>query len=143
MEIKIRPGAGAQEAFKSIDKSVPIFHNGIRKGLNEVGQTVKRETKKLIRTGKRTGRVYIINGRRHQASAKGEAPANLSGALAKGVKFKTRNHYQMEIGDTVPYGLFLERKDIMDRPHLITAINNTNQENVNTLMEYVDEELKK
>ena len=143
MELKVIPGAGAEEAFKSIDKSIPIFHNGIRKGLHEVGQTVKRETKRLIRTGKRTGRVYIINGRRHQASARGEAPANLSGRLAKGVKYKVRNHYQVEIGDTVPYGLFLERKDKMDRQHLLPAINNTNQENVNTLMEYVDEELKK
>lgn len=140
---KVNLSVGSEKSYKSINKSVPIFHKGIRKGLNEVGQTVKRETKKLIRTGKRTGRVYMISGKRHQASARGEAPANLTGKLAKGVKFKTMSHYQMEIGDTVPYGVFLELKNKMDRPHLRTAINNTNQENVNTLAEYVDEELKK
>lgn len=59
----------------------------IARTMNFVAQSTAQRAKQRIRSGGRTGRVYDIGGRMHQASAPGEPPANLTGALANSIGF--------------------------------------------------------
>jgi len=52
---------------------------------NFVAQSTAQRAKNKIRRGGRSGRVYEISGQTHQASAPGEPPANLTGALAESI----------------------------------------------------------
>lgn len=69
-----------------------------------------RVKKKL--TGPRTGRIYIIDGRPHQASAPGEPPATLSGDLRKSIMHTDvqwdGDQAFAEVGTDRPYGRRLE-----------------------------------
>ncbi len=49
---------------------------------NFVAQSTAQRVKQKIQASGRTGKVYTFDGRTHQASAPGEVPASLSGALA-------------------------------------------------------------
>jgi len=59
----------------------------IARTMNFVAQSTAARAKARIRTGAKNGHVYFFNGQRHQASAPGEAPANLSGALASSISY--------------------------------------------------------
>lgn len=101
--------------------------DGMRNALAEIGQEVVNETKRLITTGARTGRIYRFRGRPHQASAPGEVPANRSGKLADSGGYRVKSHSEMVVGEEAPYAGYLEngtRGRMAPRPHLITAINN-------------------
>lgn len=69
-----------------------------------------RVKKKL--TGPRTGRIYIINGRAHQASAPGEPPATLTGKLRQSITHTDvmwdGDNAFCEVGTSMPYGRTLE-----------------------------------
>lgn len=81
--------------------------------------TLKKDLVAGLTTGKRSGRVYSIKGRKHQASAAGEMPAKLSGTLAKSVKYRLKTK-QIELGETAFYAGFLERGTarMAARPHI-------------------------
>lgn len=69
-----------------------------------------RVKKKLV--GERSGRIYIYEGREHQASAPGEPPAYRSGDLRKsitnsGVQWDGDNAFG-EVGSDMPYARILE-----------------------------------
>ena len=49
---------------------------------NFVAQSTAQRAKNKIRSPGRSGKIYSFGGRTHQASAPGEVPASLSGALA-------------------------------------------------------------
>lgn len=49
---------------------------------NFVAQSTAQRVKNKIREPGRSGKIYNFDGRTHQASAPGEVPASLSGALA-------------------------------------------------------------
>lgn len=71
----------------------------------------ERAIKKKL-TGRRTGRVYIIDGRRHVASAPGEPPATLYGDLRKSIThvgpFWERDILTGEVGSDLPKANMLE-----------------------------------
>lgn len=92
----------------------------IKQALHDIGEDVKKETKRLIETGSKTGRVYGFNGGLHQASAPGEAPANMTGKLAKSVNYRVRNQQEMAIGEKEHYAIYLEdgTRKMAPRPHL-------------------------
>ena len=67
--------------------------------------------KKLNAELPRTGRVYIIRGITHQASAPGEPPAPFSGDLRKSIGhefFEDAGAVWGEVGTTWPYAAILE-----------------------------------
>jgi len=115
-----------------------LHQEGIRKALIEIGQEVVSETKRLIRTGNRTGRQYSFRGRIHIASSPTEAPANRSGRLARSGGYKVSGPYQMVVGEKVEYAKFLEdgTKKMKARPHLIVAINNKARDTQSALIEH-------
>jgi hypothetical protein len=104
-------------AEKHIIASRKKYIRGAQIGLRNAGQIVRDEIKRLITDPPKTGIKY-----RHlpnRSSAKGEAPANQSGKLRKSVIYKVKNHTELEVGDTVLYGKFLEFYH--KRPHVSTA----------------------
>jgi len=113
-------------AFMVINKSMINNKEGVRRGLVEVGPEIRKEVKRLITSPPKTGRVYTIRGKPHQASAPGEAPANLTGALAASVSSRVKGSTRLTIGDLAskaPHGGVMEfgTKDgtrILPRPHL-------------------------
>jgi hypothetical protein len=110
-------------AFLVIKRSLYKNKEGIRRGLLAVAPEIKREVRRLIRDPNKSGRIYNIGGKMHQASAPSEAPANLSGRLAKKVGSKVPNATRLIIGDNAPYGGYLEygTTHILPRPHLRPA----------------------
>lgn len=112
--------------LRDLDHHNEAMKRGTRLAFYSIGKENVRETKELIKKGPKTGRLYRLKGRkyRHRASAPGEPPANLTGRLRKGVDFEVRGSDQMQFGDRVFYGFFLERgtKKMRPRPHLSRAV---------------------
>ena len=110
-------------AFLVMDKAIFNTKEGIRRGLLDVGPEIEREVVRLIKSPPKTGRLYLRGGRIHQASAPGEAPANLTGTLAESVSFEVSSPTQLIIGDRAriaDYGGYLEfgTSRMAPRPHL-------------------------
>ena len=103
------------------------FMFNVAKLINKVHKkhaiTLKKDLVSGLTTGKRSGRVYRIKGRDHQASASGEMPAKISGTLAKSVKDGLKNK-QIELGETAFYAGFLElgTARMAARPHIKPVI---------------------
>lgn len=87
-----------------LDKKMKNF---IKRTWQDVGVTLKKDLKSNM-LEKKSGRIYSINGRLHQASAPEERPANLSGRLRKGVGYRAYSWYKMEFGLRESYAPFLE-----------------------------------
>ena len=111
---------------------------GMELALHEIGTEVVAETRRLIENGNKTGRVYSMIGRTHQASAAGEAPASLTGRLARSGDYKVSGFDFMRVGETAPYAKFLEdgTKNMAPRPHLLKAANNTARNTLVALYEH-------
>jgi HK97 gp10 family phage protein len=77
----------------------------------------------------KAGKIYIINGRRHQASAPGQAPAIITGDLKNSVRYELKGS-DLLFGagnNEVDYAKFLElgTKKMAKRPFIeITAREN-------------------
>ena len=74
----------------------------------------------IIRTG-RGGR-RLQRKRRHQASAKGESPAVITGNYRDSFGFAAVSWHLLEFGNEAEYAGYLENPDILDRPGLGNAV---------------------
>lgn len=110
----------------------------------EVGALVTNKLRYMIRNGPRTGRVYTFRGRKHQASAPGEVPANRTGRLANSVGYEASGHHTLVVGEEAEYAGFLERgtRKMAKRPHLSVAVNETQTVTMQTLIKFIDEAYK-
>lgn len=127
MTIRVKPIKSTRRVIVGMTREIHAHRQGIENGLYVVGDIVGTRVNQLIKTGPKTGRVYRIRGRDHQASAPGEAPANLTGKLAKSYNANVHGPFSMEVGESAPYAGFLEdgTRKIQPRPHMIRAINET------------------
>ncbi len=92
---------------------------------------MERFSKRLLRTGSRTGIKYA--GQRYQSSARGEPPRSQSGGLARSIKSsfigKSVGVYEGIVGALSPRGLWLEdgavrRNSILEpRPFLAPTLD--------------------
>lgn len=122
----------------------------LRLALNEIGSDLVNRVVKYIFNPPKTGRIYIFRGRRHQASAPGESPANRTGRLARSIDYKVRSYSEMVFGAKAFYGGFLEHGTknengstrIAPRPYLIRAFNSVKRDLVRAILENIDRELK-
>ncbi len=126
--IRMKRGAQNRHAFIKIELLDKSVKSAIHSVLCEIGQSHTVHCRHLI-FRRKTGRIYIIKGAFHQASAPGEPPANLSGELARHVGYIVSGHTQLEFGDKsqqgkAPYGMFLEHgtKKIKPRPHISRTV---------------------
>lgn len=79
--------------------------------LNFIAQSTAQRAKHLVMSGQKSGRVYFLAGGRHQASAPGEPPANLSGRLAASIRYTKMTDREGSFataGTTLAYGRTLE-----------------------------------
>ena len=114
----------------------------LRDALNDIGSDVTDLIAKYIKGPPKTGRIYIINGRPHQASAPFESPAELTGRLRRSINFAARGGRQLTIGESAPYAAALEMgtrdNRILPRPHIIRAIKARHRSTRKTLIEYLN-----
>lgn len=80
----------------------------------------EREVKKKL-TGPRTGIVYVIDGKSHQASAPGEPPALFEGDLRKSISHTppqwSGNNVFGEVGSTAAKAALLEYGGVTGKGH--------------------------
>ncbi len=139
--IRVKALPSTKRVIIGIERLTELHQEAIEDGLYTVGRIVGNRVKELIKQPPKTGRVYRIRGRDHQASAPGEAPANLTGRLVKSYNYNVHGPYDMELGESAPYAGFLEdgTRKIEPRPHVIRAINEKQGDVVNI---FYDEFLK-
>lgn len=111
--------------------------------LHDVGRQVIVRTRQLIIDPPKTGRIYPFEGGQHQASAPGEAPAYMTGRLARSGEKKVRGWQEMEVGETAFYAVWLEngRRGMAPRPHLIRAVEETVQDVARSILNNVAKEI--
>lgn len=133
--ITVRQDPKNRRVIATIEKMYPRFRRGIKAALHEIGSENVNFLRKIIRDKNKTGRLYFIRGKIHQASAPGEAPANLTGRLAKTADYKVRGTYQCEFGDKAFYGVFLEdgTTRMLPRPHIIRTVKKKERDNYRSL----------
>jgi len=120
-------GASRKVIFQ-IDNLDKLTRRGIRQAFYQHGKLVQRRARQKIIRPPKNGRLYKVAGRkrRHRASAPGQAPANLTGALQKSIGFNVSTS-EMELGADTPYARALELgTDKMEaRPYLWPSIEET------------------
>lgn len=145
--LKIKSDFKNNAVFIKISDLRSRSKEGIRKAFYDIGKDLQKTADKLILSPPKSGKVYKIRmkGRtkNHRSSAKGEAPANLTGKLRKSLGFEVTGSTKMEFGVRAPmsdietkkssgaiYGVYLEKgtKKMAKRPFLITSIKQ-NQKN--------------
>lgn len=138
MDISVKVDKRSERVLLDIGNAPRKIKRQLKPALNEIGALVGRENKRLITSGKRSGRVYNIAGRTHVASAFGEAPANITGRLHKSYDYRVSSWHTMKVGEGADYAKFLEdgTKFMKPRQHVILAINNTSGDAVNILYRY-------
>lgn len=140
----------SREALLEMPSHSRRFRRGVERALHHVGRMNVRELRRMLRTGPRTGRIYFYHGIAHRASRAQEPPASREhirrpgfGRLAPTAAYKVHSWQQMEFGDVMPYGKFLElgTKRMAPRPHLIVTVNNTAGDATVLLQRYVWDQL--
>lgn len=113
-------------------------------GWKEVGMLLTNKLRYMIRNGPRTGRVYTFRGRKHQASAPGEVPANRTGRLANSVGYEATGHHTLVFGEEAEYarGLELGTARVAPRPHLQVAVQEMQTVTMQTLTKFIAEAYK-
>lgn len=77
--------------------------------LHDVAKTSETKFRRGVKNPPKTGRLYLINGRQHQASSQrteAEYPANLSGQLLKSIKSKATAN-TATVGSNAPHSIYL------------------------------------
>jgi hypothetical protein len=141
--VSIRPKRGTNRILLDIPNHLQRNRYALEKSLYDIGSEVVKETARLIRKGKRTGRMYKYKKRNLRASAPGEPPRNRSGRLARSGDFRVRNWAEMEVGQEADYAVFLAKgtKNMEPRPSMVTAINNKSRDMEVTLLENLQESI--
>ena len=149
MSIASKPHAHNRRVFIKLNNMDRTMKSSIHSALHEIGAENVRHTRLKI-FKRKTGRIYVINNQFHQASAPHEAPANLSGELARHVDYIVRGHSQMEFGDKkqsgkAPIGKFLELGTIKmkPRPHIKTTVQEKYKDTQVSLVDWVRRGMKK
>ena len=140
--IKIQIDRRSQKVLINTIGLGPIVEKSIHTALFEIGSENVKYAQDLM-LEKKTGRIYIIKGEEHQASAPGEAPAILSGDLQRNVDYTVRSSKQMSFGDKSqagknPYGKYLEESTIhMESiPHIERTVIDRQKETFNSLVHH-------
>lgn len=145
--IKIFPTSQAQKHIKELLLSEFRTRKGIRKALFDIGLDSARAAEMLINNSGKSGLFYIVNGLPHQASAPGEAPANMSGKLKRSMNYAVHGYDEVEFGagSEAPYAKYLEggTERIEQRPFLSSVVRTRGQLYAEFLGQEVDREIKR
>lgn len=93
-------------------KLLIILDRNIKSALSTHGKRCTDALYQLITSGRRSGRMYVYNGKQYQSSAPGEPPANRSGRLANSNAFTARSKelaiFNTAFNKGAPYPSYLE-----------------------------------
>ena len=113
-----------------------IVQTAVKEAVGDATEMVRDEVKRLVLETPKTGRLYPYRGGVHQASAPGEAYANMSGnALAKTVTYQENNGMTGVVSAEAEYAGFLEfgTTKMAPRPTYRPALENKTDEIVQTI----------
>lgn len=133
----------------------------IRRAFYNIGKDLRKSAKDSILDKNKTGRIYNVyvtaggqrrkRVRRHQASAPGQAPANLFGSLWRSLDFIVNGSTELVFGSKsvasngkkVPYGVYLEdgTDRIAPRPFISKAVKD-NYRNMQKRFEFEIDKLE-
>lgn len=135
----------SQKVLFDIGKHGFKHRKALRIALNEIGSKVSNKMANFIFRPPKTGRFYVYKGRRYQASAPGESPANRTGRLAGSGGYRVRSYFDVTIFETAPYAKYLEygTPKMLPRPHLSRAVNTTRAFAIRTIENCLNRELKR
>jgi len=144
---------GSNTIFREL-QNVALFQKAANKGITQafykMGKDLKKDAVNSIKSGTKTGKVYSVNvngvTRLHRASAPGETPANLTGALAKSIGYDVSgSSYKMEYFADTPYAAWLEdgTKNMSARPYLIATIDSNEKNTVEHFQTEIERAFKK
>ena len=102
-------------AKNPFNRQYRLVRSGIRAGLREIGGKLKKTAMDGIKNPPKTGNIYIRFGKRHQASAPGEYPANMTGRLRRGITATIENTTTMKFGADAPYAVYLQQTNHPDK----------------------------
>ena len=114
---------------------------GIALAMHQIGMQDRREIRRLIRTGPKTGKKWP--GLPNRSSKPFQAPAEQSGKLSKSAGFKVAG-INLEVGLKAPYADFLESgtRRIRERPAILKAVHNNARNTQVALQKYVQNATK-
>lgn len=155
--IKVILNTKSNPALRSLDYISNKTKAGIRQAFYQAGKSLKSTSSNLILDKNKSGILYTVrlgnSKRKHQASAPGEAPANLTGNLRKSIGFDVRGSEQLEFGsrDGAPaagvsgkqhvakYSVFLElgTSRMAARPFLNPSIESNERNIFTSLVEQI------
>lgn len=108
--IRVKADPLAHRVYFGIDNIKTTHKRAIRNAMFDIGLKNRSDIRNnMKRSSPKTGRIYTINGRVHQSSAPGEAPANFTGKLARSVGYTVRGYSEVTFGYGEEYGLYLEK----------------------------------
>ena len=99
-----------EKVQKAMDELVANVGKPFEQVLEGGGQEIRKEAVRSIQQDPKSGIIYQRYNprRRHQASAKGEAPASDTGFLVSQIKVRKKNADEVIVESTAPYSAFLE-----------------------------------
>ena len=99
-----------EKVQKAMDELVANVGKPFEQVLEGGAQEIRKEAVRSIQQDPKSGIIYQRYNprRRHQASAKGEAPASDTGFLVSQIKVKKKNRDEVVVESTAPYSAFLE-----------------------------------
>lgn len=141
--LEIVDSVGNKKTFDSLKNLKANTHFGVQKGLWRSGKDIHGTFNKQVLAKNKTGRIYIRKdrlgrGRRHQASAAGESPANRTGFYRKSAGFFVRK-MELVFGASAPYAGFLElgTSRMAKRPGLGNAVDSSQRDILRNLSDEV------
>lgn len=80
----------------------------LSRAVNATALTVMTDIKKAIQSPPKTGTIYMRRGKKHQASAPGEAPATDTGTLVSSITYKQETPLTATVSSRLDYAYYLE-----------------------------------
>ena len=141
--IRVKADPKNKQVLFGLDNISEGHKVAIRDASFDIGRRNQLDIRKNIRLGRKSGRIYRVSGRVHRASAAGEAPASLSGNLARSAKYTVRGYHQVEFGysGSAHYGEFLElgTRKMKQRPNVRKVADDNAQTFINYMVRSFNE----
>lgn len=154
--ISITPNNCNAEVYKQIKSFANRTKKGLSKAFLQVAPAVIKEAQADMSKPK-NGLTYIVfkstknrnlkRGRIHIASAKGEAPAILSGTLFRSMGFNRQSFHTLVIGSKAEHAQWLEPSPdeswsgYLNRPFMLKAIESQNKNTENYFVQCMQSEI--
>ena len=154
---QFKPDKNNPKVELHIENLANMTVRGIRQGFFALGSALLTDMNAEVLKKDKTGRIYIVRTsggkrgvgkkRRHQASAPGQTPANLTGNYRRAIGYQIYGSDSMEFGirDDADYGTFLDSGSsrMLPRPGVRNTVTKMQGQANEYFMGNIEKELKK